>query len=199
MKLQSYPHKILTGRRDKMHTMRQTNGLAGFTKRAESDYDCFGTGHSSTTISAGLGNSSCNLKILIKFFNHYNMIVCRLYYLETITAYSDVQSYVFLDNHQWNSITPTHFLVWNWLMKFEYSRLCLHEYLTSFYQEVNMIIAKIEAFCVVYRKFSLHVYYGSVSSCFIDHPKLPVQHLVLVLNVDLMYFYNEQGWLWEGI
>lgn len=52
---QSYPHKILTGRRDKMHTMRQTNGLAGFTKRAESDYDCFGTGHSSTTISAGLG------------------------------------------------------------------------------------------------------------------------------------------------
>ncbi|KAK3002337.1 hypothetical protein RJ639_021512 [Escallonia herrerae] len=53
---QSYPHKILTGRRDKMHTMRQTNGLAGFTKRSESEYDCFGTGHSSTTISAGLGN-----------------------------------------------------------------------------------------------------------------------------------------------
>ncbi|KAL8121652.1 hypothetical protein AgCh_018401 [Apium graveolens] len=52
---QSYPHKILTGRRDKMHTVRQTNGLAGFTKRSESDYDCFGTGHSSTTISAGLG------------------------------------------------------------------------------------------------------------------------------------------------
>ncbi|KAA3481009.1 putative 1-deoxy-D-xylulose-5-phosphate synthase, chloroplastic [Gossypium australe] len=52
---QSYPHKILTGRRHKMHTMRQTNGLAGFTKRTESEYDCFGTGHSSTTISAGLG------------------------------------------------------------------------------------------------------------------------------------------------
>ncbi|XP_047319460.1 probable 1-deoxy-D-xylulose-5-phosphate synthase, chloroplastic [Impatiens glandulifera] len=52
---QSYPHKILTGRRDKMHTIRQTGGLAGFTKRSESDYDCFGTGHSSTTISAGLG------------------------------------------------------------------------------------------------------------------------------------------------
>ncbi|GMY27614.1 probable 1-deoxy-D-xylulose-5-phosphate synthase, chloroplastic isoform X1 [Fagus crenata] len=52
---QSYPHKILTGRRGKMHTMRQTNGLAGFTKRSESEYDCFGTGHSSTTISAGLG------------------------------------------------------------------------------------------------------------------------------------------------
>ncbi|KAL9363963.1 hypothetical protein Peur_041836 [Populus x canadensis] len=52
---QAYPHKILTGRRDKMHTIRQTNGLAGFTKRSESDYDCFGTGHSSTTISAGLG------------------------------------------------------------------------------------------------------------------------------------------------
>ncbi|KAL2530407.1 1-deoxy-D-xylulose-5-phosphate synthase [Forsythia ovata] len=52
---QSYPHKILTGRRDKMHTLRQTNGLSGFTKRSESDYDCFGAGHSSTTISAGLG------------------------------------------------------------------------------------------------------------------------------------------------
>ncbi|KAG5628126.1 hypothetical protein H5410_013344 [Solanum commersonii] len=52
---QSYPHKILTGRRDKMSTLRQTDGLAGFTKRSESEYDCFGTGHSSTTISAGLG------------------------------------------------------------------------------------------------------------------------------------------------
>nr|GMD66252.1 probable 1-deoxy-D-xylulose-5-phosphate synthase, chloroplastic [Ipomoea batatas] len=52
---QSYPHKILTGRREKMSTLRQTNGLSGFTKRSESDHDCFGTGHSSTTISAGLG------------------------------------------------------------------------------------------------------------------------------------------------
>ncbi|XP_012858595.1 PREDICTED: probable 1-deoxy-D-xylulose-5-phosphate synthase, chloroplastic isoform X1 [Erythranthe guttata] len=52
---QSYPHKIVSGRRDKMPTLRQTNGLSGFTKRSESDYDCFGTGHSSTTISAGLG------------------------------------------------------------------------------------------------------------------------------------------------
>ncbi|KAF0922773.1 hypothetical protein E2562_001160 [Oryza meyeriana var. granulata] len=52
---QSYPHKILTGRRDKMPTMRQTNGLSGFTKRSESEYDSFGTGHSSTTISAALG------------------------------------------------------------------------------------------------------------------------------------------------
>ncbi|KAK6146149.1 hypothetical protein DH2020_020018 [Rehmannia glutinosa] len=52
---QSYPHKILTGRRHKMPTLRQTEGLSGFTKRSESEYDCFGTGHSSTTISAGLG------------------------------------------------------------------------------------------------------------------------------------------------
>ncbi|KAI3459316.1 hypothetical protein Pfo_015979 [Paulownia fortunei] len=52
---QSYPHKILTGRRHKMPTLRQTEGLSGFNKRSESDYDCFGTGHSSTTISAGLG------------------------------------------------------------------------------------------------------------------------------------------------
>ncbi|KAL8515499.1 hypothetical protein ACS0TY_014256 [Phlomoides rotata] len=52
---QSYPHKILTGRREKMPSLRQTGGLSGFTKRSESDYDCFGAGHSSTTISAGLG------------------------------------------------------------------------------------------------------------------------------------------------
>ncbi len=52
---QAYPHKILTGRRDRMRTLRQGDGLAGFTRRAESDYDPFGAGHSSTSISAGLG------------------------------------------------------------------------------------------------------------------------------------------------
>ncbi|XP_042392682.1 probable 1-deoxy-D-xylulose-5-phosphate synthase 2, chloroplastic isoform X1 [Zingiber officinale] len=52
---QAYPHKILTGRRSKMHTIRQTNGLAGFPKRDESEHDAFGAGHSSTSISAGLG------------------------------------------------------------------------------------------------------------------------------------------------
>lgn len=52
---QSYPHKILTGRRDKMRTLRQTNGLSGFTKRGESEFDAFGAGHSSNSISAGLG------------------------------------------------------------------------------------------------------------------------------------------------
>ncbi len=52
---QAYPHKILTGRRERMNTIRQGGGLAGFTRRAESDYDPFGAGHSSTSISAGLG------------------------------------------------------------------------------------------------------------------------------------------------
>ncbi len=52
---QSYPHKILTGRKNQMDTMRQGGGLSGFTKRSESEYDAFGTGHSSTSISAGLG------------------------------------------------------------------------------------------------------------------------------------------------
>ncbi|KAL3527566.1 hypothetical protein ACH5RR_012222 [Cinchona calisaya] len=52
---QAYTHKILTGRRAKMHTIRQTSGLAGFPKRDESIYDAFGAGHSSTSISAGLG------------------------------------------------------------------------------------------------------------------------------------------------
>ncbi len=52
---QCYPHKILTGRRDRIRTLRQENGLSGFTKRSESEYDPFGTAHSSTSISAGLG------------------------------------------------------------------------------------------------------------------------------------------------
>ncbi|XP_028792227.1 probable 1-deoxy-D-xylulose-5-phosphate synthase 2, chloroplastic [Neltuma alba] len=52
---QAYPHKILTGRRQKMHTLRKTSGLAGFPKRDESVHDAFGAGHSSTSISAGLG------------------------------------------------------------------------------------------------------------------------------------------------
>ena len=52
---QAYPHKILTGRRDRIETLRQKDGLSGFTKRSESDYDPFGAGHSSTSISAGLG------------------------------------------------------------------------------------------------------------------------------------------------
>jgi 1-deoxy-D-xylulose-5-phosphate synthase len=52
---QAYPHKILTGRRDRIRTLRQEGGLSGFTKRAESQYDPFGAAHSSTSISAGLG------------------------------------------------------------------------------------------------------------------------------------------------
>src|SRR5262245_21869003 len=52
---QAYPHKILTGRRDSMRTLRQGGGLSGFTRRAESEYDPFGSAHSSTSISSGLG------------------------------------------------------------------------------------------------------------------------------------------------
>ena len=52
---QAYPHKILTGRRDELHTIRQPGGLSGFLKRSESEYDTFGAGHSSTSISAALG------------------------------------------------------------------------------------------------------------------------------------------------
>jgi 1-deoxy-D-xylulose-5-phosphate synthase len=52
---QTYPHKILTGRRDRMHTLRQLGGIAGFPRREESEYDAFGTAHSSTSISAALG------------------------------------------------------------------------------------------------------------------------------------------------
>ena len=52
---QAYPHKILTGRRDGIRSLRQAGGLSGFTKRSESEYDPFGAGHSSTSLSAALG------------------------------------------------------------------------------------------------------------------------------------------------
>ncbi len=61
---QTYPHKILTGRKDKIRTVRQGNGLSGFTKRTESEYDPFGAAHSSTSISSALGIAVAN-----KLFN----------------------------------------------------------------------------------------------------------------------------------
>lgn len=57
---QAYPHKILTGRRERIRTLRQAGGLSGFTKRSESEYDPFGAAHSSTSISAGLGFAIAN-------------------------------------------------------------------------------------------------------------------------------------------
>ncbi len=57
---QSYPHKILTGRKDKIQTLRQGSGLSGFTKRSESEFDPFGAAHSSTSISAGFGIATAN-------------------------------------------------------------------------------------------------------------------------------------------
>ena len=58
---QAYPHKILTGRRDRIRTLRQSGGLSGFTKRTESEYDPFGAAHSSTSISAALGFATANM------------------------------------------------------------------------------------------------------------------------------------------
>ncbi len=52
---QTYPHKILTGRRERMHSLKQLGGLSGFPQRSESEFDAFGTAHSSTSISAALG------------------------------------------------------------------------------------------------------------------------------------------------
>src|SRR5690349_19231823 len=57
---QAYGHKILTGRRDNFHTNRIYKGISGFPKRSESEYDTFGVGHSSTSISAGLGMAVAN-------------------------------------------------------------------------------------------------------------------------------------------
>src|SRR5579883_1932333 len=57
---QAYPHKIVTGRRQRIRTLRQEGGLSGFTRRSESEYDPFGAAHSSTSISAGLGMAVAN-------------------------------------------------------------------------------------------------------------------------------------------
>ena len=57
---QTYPHKIITGRKDRIRTLRQGKGLSGFTKRSESEYDSFGAAHSSTSISSALGIAVAN-------------------------------------------------------------------------------------------------------------------------------------------
>ena len=72
---QCYPHKILTGRKDKIRTLRQGGGLSGFTKRLESEYDPFGAAHSSTSISSALGIAEAN-KLSKK---SENVIACLLY------------------------------------------------------------------------------------------------------------------------
>ena len=70
---QTYPHKILTGRKNKIHTLRKKNGLSGFTKRSESIYDPFGAAHSSTSISASLGITAAR-DILKKNFDVISVI-----------------------------------------------------------------------------------------------------------------------------
>jgi 1-deoxy-D-xylulose-5-phosphate synthase len=68
---QAYPHKILTGRRDRIRTLRQGGGLSGFTRRAESEYDPFGAAHASTSISAGLG-----MAVARDLEEHENAVIC---------------------------------------------------------------------------------------------------------------------------
>ena len=70
---QTYPHKILTGRKNKIHTLRKKDGLSGFTKRSESKYDPFGAAHSSTSISANLGITSAR-DLLNKNFDVVSVI-----------------------------------------------------------------------------------------------------------------------------
>ena len=70
---QTYPHKILTGRKNKIHSLRKKNGISGFTKRSESVYDPFGAAHSSTSISASLGITAAR-DILNKNFDVVSVI-----------------------------------------------------------------------------------------------------------------------------
>src|ERR671916_1152307 len=69
---QAYAHKILTGRRDQLHTIKQYGGLSGFLRRAESEYDTFGAGHASTSLSAALGMS------IARDHQHQSHHVCAL-------------------------------------------------------------------------------------------------------------------------
>src|SRR5689334_8020193 len=71
---QAYGHKILTGRRDSFHTNRLYNGLSGFPKRKESEYDTFGVGHSSTSISAALGMAAASQYLKIEDKQHVAVI-----------------------------------------------------------------------------------------------------------------------------
>src|SRR5689334_25339090 len=71
---QAYGHKILTGRRDQFHTNRLYNGLSGFPKRKESEYDTFGVGHSSTSISAALGMAAASQYLKIEDKQHVAVI-----------------------------------------------------------------------------------------------------------------------------
>ncbi|KAJ8624331.1 hypothetical protein MRB53_032861 [Persea americana] len=68
---EAYPHKILTGRRSRMHTIRQTSGLAGFPKRDESVHDAFGAGHSSTSISTALGMYGFSIFLRVDLFINF--------------------------------------------------------------------------------------------------------------------------------
>src|SRR5471032_3551758 len=70
---QAYPHKILTGRRGRIRTLRQGAGLSGFTRRSESDYDPFGAAHSSTSVSAGLGMAAA--RDLAGGYNHVIAVI----------------------------------------------------------------------------------------------------------------------------
>src|SRR5690554_7756138 len=75
---QCYPHKIITGRRDRIRTLRQGGGLSGFTKRSESEYDPFGAAHSSTSISAALGFAVARSEEHTSELQSRPHLVCRL-------------------------------------------------------------------------------------------------------------------------
>ncbi|HIC82180.1 MAG TPA: hypothetical protein EYP07_14650 [Kiloniellaceae bacterium] len=85
---QCYPHKILTGRRDRIRTLRQGDGLSGFTSRKESPYDPFGAAHSSTSISAGLGFS-----VARDFRGEDNAVIAVIGNLFSSTSWQAVHKY----------------------------------------------------------------------------------------------------------
>ncbi|UHD47335.1 1-deoxy-D-xylulose-5-phosphate synthase [Aureimonas altamirensis] len=109
---QAYPHKILTGRREGMRTIRQEDGLSGFAKRSESDYDPFGAGHSSTSISAGLGMAvardlSCGRNNVIAVIGDGAMSAGMAYEAMNNAGALDARLIVILNDNDMSIAPPT--------------------------------------------------------------------------------------------
>ncbi|WP_336287949.1 1-deoxy-D-xylulose-5-phosphate synthase [Bartonella sp. CB60] len=143
---QTYPHKILTGRRDKIRTLRQEGGLSGFTKRSESVYDPFGAGHSSTSISAGLGMAVANAlkteekRNIISVIGDGAMSAGMAYEAMNNAGALDARLIVILNDNDMSIAPPTG------AMRAHLARLVSHPSYRSLRERVKMFSKKLPKF-----------------------------------------------------
>ncbi|WP_455475775.1 1-deoxy-D-xylulose-5-phosphate synthase [Bartonella sp. B17] len=143
---QAYPHKILTGRRDKIRTLRQEGGLSGFTKRSESVYDPFGAGHSSTSISAGLGMAVVNTlkaeekRNIISVIGDGAMSAGMAYEAMNNAGALDARLIVILNDNDMSIAPPTG------AMRAHLARLVSHPAYRSLRERVKMFSKKLPKF-----------------------------------------------------